>query len=162
MILSAVIPRWWNVTPSQLHWVALHMHYGEFLLEEATLDPEVRHQVLETLRSQAAPVRVQQLSVLLDAGDVKAALEKVTPSELFVLAAQFGANSKTPSSPWLAEIRRLAAASPRQVNYPAISAAFGNAQAHSRQFLSSGAPAPAHVPDPDGLFQPHPGRKLGV
>jgi len=125
MILSAVIPRWWNVTPSQLHWVALHMHYGEFLLEEAALDPEVRQQVLETLSSQAAPVRVHQLSAVLDSGDVKAALEKVTPSELFVLAAQTGARPKGPASPLLTEIRRLAAASPRQINYPAISAAFG-------------------------------------
>jgi hypothetical protein len=28
MILSAKIPRWWNVTPAQLHWVGLHMRYG--------------------------------------------------------------------------------------------------------------------------------------
>jgi hypothetical protein len=125
MILSAVIPRWWNVTPSQLHWVALHMHYGEFLLAEAALDPEVRQQVLDALSAQAPPVRVHQLSVLLESGDAKAAFDKVTPSELFVVAADVGARPKSPPSPLLTEIRRLAAASPRQINYPAISAAFG-------------------------------------
>ena len=25
LLLTATIPRWWNVTPGQLHWVALHM-----------------------------------------------------------------------------------------------------------------------------------------
>jgi hypothetical protein len=29
LLLTATIPRWWNVTPGQLHWVALHMDYGE-------------------------------------------------------------------------------------------------------------------------------------
>jgi hypothetical protein len=126
MILTAVIPRWWNVTPSQLHWVALHMHYGESLLAEAALDPEVRQQVLNALRAQAAPVRVRQISLLLDSGDAKAAFDKVTPSELFILAAQVAARPNSPPSPLLAEIRRLAAASPHQVNYAAISAAFGS------------------------------------
>ena len=34
MILSATIPRWWSVTPLQLHWVGLHMDYAETLLAE--------------------------------------------------------------------------------------------------------------------------------
>ncbi len=32
MILSAKIPRWWNVTPAQVHWVGLQMRYGQSLL----------------------------------------------------------------------------------------------------------------------------------
>ena len=39
MILSAKIPRWWNVTPAQMHWVGLHMRYGRELLAEAAFDP---------------------------------------------------------------------------------------------------------------------------
>ena len=35
MILSATVPRWWNVTPAQLHWVALHMDYAENMMAEA-------------------------------------------------------------------------------------------------------------------------------
>ena len=34
MILTAVVPRWWNVTPVQLHWVGVHMAYAETLLAE--------------------------------------------------------------------------------------------------------------------------------
>ena len=38
MILSAKIPRWWNVTPSQVHWVGLHLRYGRELLAESAFD----------------------------------------------------------------------------------------------------------------------------
>ena len=129
MIASAVIPRWWNVTPSQLHWVALHMRYAESLLAESTLDPALRQTVLGVLSAQAAPARVGQVAILLENGDLPGALTKVTPSELFVLASRMDvkpeANAKREPSPMLAEIRRLAAQSPKQINYAAISAAFG-------------------------------------
>src|ERR1017187_6498085 len=129
MIVSAVIPRWWNVTPSQLHWVALHMRYAESLLAESALDPALRQAALGILSAQAAPARVGQVAMLLENGDVQAALNKVTPSELFVLASRMGAkmeaDAKREPSPLLAEIRRLAAQSPQQINYAAISAAFG-------------------------------------
>jgi len=42
MILSAKIPRWWHVPPSQLHWVGLHLRYGRELLAESALDADVR------------------------------------------------------------------------------------------------------------------------
>ena len=57
MILSAKIPRWWNVTPAQVHWVGLHMRYGRELMAEAALDPELRKQVVDTLWLYAAPAR---------------------------------------------------------------------------------------------------------
>jgi len=129
MIVSAVIPRWWNVTPSQLHWVALHMRYAESLLAESALDPALRQEALGVLSAQAPPARVRQVALLLENGDVQTALNKVTPSELFVLAsrmeAKMEASAKREPSPLLAEIRRLAAHSPREINYAAISAAFG-------------------------------------
>ena len=125
MMLSAVIPRWWNVTPSQMHWVGLHLRYGQSLLAECAMDPQLRGQSLEILSLQVSPGRLHQVSQLLAGGDVAAALNKVTPSELFVLASKMEADTKSAPSPLLAEIRRLAAASPKQINYAAISAAFG-------------------------------------
>jgi hypothetical protein len=125
MIASAVIPRWWNVTPSQLHWVALHMRYAESLLAESALDPALRREALGVLSAQAAPARVRHVGMLLESGDVKAALNTLTPSELFVLASGMEADAKREPSLLLGEIRRLAAQSPHEINYPAISAAFG-------------------------------------
>jgi hypothetical protein len=125
IIASAVIPRWWNVTPSQLHWVALHMRYAEALLAESAMDPVLRREAIGILSAQAAPARAGQVALLLADGDVPAALNKVTPSELFVLASRMAGDAKREPSPLLAEIRRMAAQSPQQTNDAAISAAFG-------------------------------------
>jgi len=125
IMVSAVVPRWWRVTPSQMHWTALHLRYGESLLAESAIDPSLRRQMLQVLASQAVPARVSQVATLLEDGQVRAALGKVTPSELFVLAARMQADPQDPPSPLLREIHRLAAASPDQINYRAISADFG-------------------------------------
>ena len=53
MILSAKIPRWWDVTPSQMHWLGLHMRYAESLLADAAIDAPARELVLNILGTQA-------------------------------------------------------------------------------------------------------------
>ena len=40
LLLTATVPRWWNVTPGQLHWVALHMDYAETMLAEAAVNAD--------------------------------------------------------------------------------------------------------------------------
>ncbi len=125
MILSAKIPRWWNVTPSQLHWVGLHVRYGRELLAEAAFDPELRAQVLEALGQLAAPARTREIGALIEQGEVKSAVERVTPSELFLLAREVSAQRSDDSSALGAEIRQLAENSPKDINYEAISREFG-------------------------------------
>lgn len=125
LILSATVPRWWKVTPSQLHWVSLHMSYGETLVAEAALNANRRQEVLETLSHYAMPARVSRVGHLLESGQVQAALENVMPSELFALAGDTAAAKKGADGPLCAEIRREAAESPAELNYEAISRAFG-------------------------------------
>ncbi len=71
MILSAKIPRWWNVTPAQVHWVGLHLRYGRDCWREAALDTDVRKEVLDALALHAAPARTALVSRLVEEGDVK-------------------------------------------------------------------------------------------
>jgi hypothetical protein len=125
MILSAKAPRWWNVTPAQIHWVGLHLRYGREVLAEAASDATVRGQVIESLSTAASPARVDEVAKLLSQGAARRALDLVTPSELFVLARDLAPKRTDDDSCLLAEIRRLADASPSQVNYAAISRAFG-------------------------------------
>ena len=49
-------------------------------------NPERRQAVLDALGQYAMPARVAQVRELLEQGRVKAALEQVTPSELFAIA----------------------------------------------------------------------------
>ena len=75
LLLTATVPRWWNVTPGQLHWVALHMDYAETLLAEAAVNTERRQVVLDALSQYAMPARVAHVRELLEQGRVNAALE---------------------------------------------------------------------------------------
>ena len=125
MILSAKIPRWWKVTPSQVHWVGLHLRYGRELLSESAFDPELRTDVLEALSQLAAPARTREVALLLEQGDSKIAVERVTPSELFLLAREMTAKRRDDVSPSGTEIRQLAENSPKEINYEVTSRAFG-------------------------------------
>jgi hypothetical protein len=140
LLLTATVPRWWNVTPGQLHWVALHMDYGETLLAEAALNPERKEMVLDALGEYAMPARVARVRELLDRAQVKTALESVMPSELFSIAKDVLANDKE-GSPLAEEIRQEAAGAPALLNYDTISHAFGTpkptlANSYSPQLLS--------------------------
>jgi hypothetical protein len=124
MILSAKIPRWWNVHPSQMHWVGLHLRYGREMLAASSFDPEVKTQTIAVLARYAAPARTSAVSRLLEQGDVKGAADRVTPSELFSIARELAAKPTQDSSCVLAEMRQLGEQS-KDVNYSAISRAFG-------------------------------------
>lgn len=125
MILSAKIPRFWHVTAAQVHWVGLHLRYGRELLAEAALDSDLRPQVVASLGTLAAPARTHQVAQFLEQGAVRDAADRVTPSELYLIARELGASRNPQSSCLLAELKRMADASPKDVNHPAISRAFG-------------------------------------
>jgi hypothetical protein len=129
MIVSATIPRWWDVTALQMHWVALHMNTGESLLAESALDPRLRIAVLDALRQQVSPNRISKTQALLEAGNVRAAIEQLTPIEVYLLACSL--QSSLQASPRIAawpasvEIAAIAARHPSEVSDDAVSRAFG-------------------------------------
>jgi hypothetical protein len=123
IMLTAIVPRWWNVTPVQIHWVGVHMAYGESLLGQAALNAERRRQVLAAIDPYIAPGRLRKIDDLLQSGEPRLAVENVLPSEMYLLArALAGADRE---SPLAQEIRRLAAESPEALGPEAISQAFG-------------------------------------
>jgi hypothetical protein len=124
MILSAKIPRWWRVTPAQMHWVGLHMRYGRTLLAEAALDADLRAGVIRTLGRHAPPARRVEVEQFLASGEVREAVDRVTPAELYALAIEM-ADERKGSHPVSAEIQRLRNESRDEVSAAAISRAFG-------------------------------------
>ncbi len=123
MIISAKVPRWWNVTPEQMHWAGLHVRFGRSLVAEAVWDPAVRKEVLESLRRQAPPRRTRLVEAHCANGNVTAALDEVTPAEYYALAADLSA--KFPNHVFASEIRRMSQANASAINHEAISRAFG-------------------------------------
>jgi hypothetical protein len=123
MILSAVIPRWWDVSPVQLHYVGMHMAYAETLLAESALDPNRRREVIAVLNHYAPPVRLKKVDALLASGDVAAAEENVVPSEMYLLADEMSA--KDQDTALAADLRKLKSQAPEALSERAISRTFG-------------------------------------
>lgn len=125
LLVSARLPRFWRVTPAQMHYVGLHLRLGETAVAEAALSQAARVRLMEELDRLAPPSRVQQVSNLLAGGRAADALELVTPAELFFLGARAVAGRWETSATFGDKIRLLAAAAPGQCNTAAISEAFG-------------------------------------
>jgi hypothetical protein len=125
ILVSAKLPRWWNVTPGQIHWVGLHLRYAREALAVSAIDQDLRAHAMTALAAMASPARTLEIERLIAAGDAARAADAATPSELFAVARELAAKGDMADSPLLAEIKSLAAASPSTVNYAAISRAFG-------------------------------------
>ena len=122
MLLTAVIPRWWSVSPLQIHWVGTHMAYAEALLAESSWNPQRRTQVEAVLDRYAPPARLKRVDQLLVRGDVRGALTNVVPAEMYLLADEMARND---SEPLAASLRRMASENPEALSPRAISHIFG-------------------------------------
>jgi hypothetical protein len=125
ILIGATVPRWWRVTPLQMHWVSVHMEYGATLLAEASLNAGRRKAVLEELRKYAPPVRVAAIEADLEEGNVRGALEQTMPSEMYFMADDLSTEKAGGGEMLAEEIRREAAEAPEELSREAISRAFG-------------------------------------
>ena len=123
MILSAVIPRWWNVTSTQLHWVGLNMAYAESALAESALNDAERRRVVAVLDHYVPPSRLKKVERLLAEGEVRRADDSIVPSELYQLARELAPADH--DSALADELRRITAEAPEEVSARTISHAFG-------------------------------------
>jgi hypothetical protein len=123
MILSAKIPRWWNVTAPQVHFVALRMRHAQDDLAESVLHPELRTQLLEVLNLHASPYRTSVVRRSLEEGDMKTALDSLTPSELYDIGADLPATGNDPVSK---ELKAMMDSHDPALTESALSYAFGS------------------------------------
>ncbi len=125
MIASATLPRWWRVSPDEVHWAALHIGYGHEMLAESALDAGARAQTVEALAALATPARAAEVSALLEAGRVKEAADRVTPAELFWIGQSLAARRADEDSAVGAELRSMTSGGRAEAYYAAVSRDFG-------------------------------------
>lgn len=90
LLVDAIVPRWWSVTPNELHAADLYQRVGEELLTSAGSNPELRQQVVAILASRLPPERLEPIESALNNGQSAAALAAQTlPSVAFYLAAEY-------------------------------------------------------------------------
>ncbi|HEY3989393.1 MAG TPA: hypothetical protein VGM02_08860 [Acidobacteriaceae bacterium] len=85
LLVSATLPRWWNVSPNELHAVALYQRSGEELVAASLQDEQIRSKVLSILSERMMPQRLEQTEVELHTGMAP----QLLPADNFYLATEF-------------------------------------------------------------------------
>jgi hypothetical protein len=127
LMVSGTVPRWWHVTPAELHATALYQRSGEELLGAAAKDDALRSKVLDVLDDRIEPRRLEVIRRDLETHDSAAALTQIAPAESFYLAIQF--RQTNPGTPdWSDSAKKLAelkSQHPEDVSLERISRDFG-------------------------------------
>jgi len=125
MMLSARAARFWTVTPAQMHWVGMHMRLTEELVADAAIEPSAREALSKAVFRVANPSRASLVMGYVASGDVHAAIESLTPSEMYSIADGIARSREAGAGPEAAEIAHLRSLVPEQVSEAAISRAWG-------------------------------------
>ncbi len=89
LFTSAIVPRWWDVSPLELHAIALYQRTGEELLLASEKDEALRSKVLGVLADRWLPQRSRQVEQAMLADRVAAILPQIMPADTFYLAEEF-------------------------------------------------------------------------
>jgi hypothetical protein len=122
MMLTARTPRFWSVTPAQMHWVGLNMRYAESAIAEAAAIPSMRDSLAVAVNRVSSPYRASLIMRAVESGDARDAIDRLTPSELYLIAETLPSGD----GPAAAEIGHLRTLVPQQVSASAISQAWGS------------------------------------
>ena len=133
LLTSATIPRWWDVSPLELHAIALYQRAGEELLTASAKDEVLRGKVLAILSDRLLPIRINLVEQALITGQAAELLPRMMPADTFYLAAEFqrkypdqtGAMGSAAMGSAVAELQDLCRQHPEQVNWTRLSHDFG-------------------------------------
>lgn len=89
LLASAILPRWWDVSPLELHAVALYQRTGEELLTASAKDEDLRGKIINILSDRLLPQRSRQLEQELQADRVSKVVSEMMPADTFYLAVEF-------------------------------------------------------------------------
>ena len=150
LLTNAVVPRWWDVSPTELHAVALYQRSGEELLTASQSDDPMRSKVLSILSDRLTPRQMNQVEQALRTRNAADLLHKLMPADTFYLAVEFERTYPEQTGglgPSTQELQGLAHRNPEQVSWRRLSQDFGVphpvlAQTYARELLNI-APIPA-------------------
>jgi hypothetical protein len=128
LLANAILPRWWDISPLELHAITLYQRSGEELLAASAKDDGLRSKVLNILSNRLLPQRSREVEQALIADHVSELLPKMMPADTFYLAAEF--QRKYPERPGALgtatqELQELCRQHPEQVNWKRLSHDFG-------------------------------------
>ncbi len=140
LLVDATLPRFWAVTPNELHAVALYQRAGEELLKASASNSELRAQALNILSDRLVPQVLDQVEQDIANGSLAA----VTPADTFYLTAEVRRRYNDETSVWGPaghELDDLSRKYPEETSWNRLSRDFGVphpilAQTYSRELLN--------------------------
>ena len=159
LLASAILPRWWSVSPMELHAIALYQRAGEELLAASAEDEALRTKVVSILSERLLPQRSRLVEKALSTGRVSELLSQMMPADTFYLAAEFQRRYPKQSGAWgtaTQELLQLCQQHPEQVDWKRLSHDFGTphpsiAQNYGLELLNLG-PMPSFSGFPSRLL----------
>jgi hypothetical protein len=128
LLTSAILPRWWSVSPDELHAVTLYQRAGEELLTASASDDKLRAKVMPVLSDRVLPRRAEKIELALRAGRTAEVLAEVTPADTFYLTVEFERKHPEETSSWgtaSQELWDLQRRRPEEANPRRLSQDFG-------------------------------------
>jgi hypothetical protein len=150
LLINATLPRWWDVSPSELHAVTLYQRTGEELLTASAGDEALRSKVMNILSDRMEPAVSERVEQALRAGRVPDIYPRTTPADTFYLAAEFRRRFSAETNSWGAagqELEGLSLRYPAELSLERLSRDFGVphpilTQSYARELLNT-KPFPA-------------------
>ncbi|WP_216842998.1 hypothetical protein [Granulicella sp. S190] len=129
LLVGATLPRWWSVSPAELHAVTLYQRSGEELLTASAGDGQTRERVVAILSDRLTSQRLERVQrALARADDTAALLPLMTPSETSYLAAEYRVrfpDEKVTWGPASQQLEELRGKYPAEVSWDRLSRDFG-------------------------------------
>jgi hypothetical protein len=129
LLVGATVPRWWSISPTELHAVTLYQRAGEELLTAAVANEALRGKVTQILADRMAPQRLEVLNQSLkDGEDPIAILAQTMPADTFYLSAEFRrrySGQATSAGTANEQLEALCAKSPNETTPQRLSRDFG-------------------------------------
>jgi hypothetical protein len=152
LLTNAVVPRWWNVSPNELHAVTLYQQLGEELCAAAAKDGGLRNKLMSILSDRMTPQSAERVEQALSAEGSGDVLLQLMPADTFYLGAEYRRRfpqQDSWSGPAGRELAKLSEQHPDEVSWERLSRDFGVphpvlAQSYARELLNL-APFPAFM-----------------
>jgi hypothetical protein len=128
LLTSAILPRWWDVSPIELHAVALYQRSGEELLAASAKDEALRSKVMAILSDRMLPQRTREVELALQADHAAELIPQIMPADTFHLVLEFQHRYPGQLGSWgtaTAELRELCDQHPDQVDLTRLAHDFG-------------------------------------
>jgi hypothetical protein len=100
LLSNAVLGRWWNISRTELHAVALYQRAGEELVSNAASNAKLRATVVDILSERLTVKKAAWLDRELRDGHSDEAVEQLTPADTFYLTAEFRRRDPDDSDAW--------------------------------------------------------------